>query len=179
MLDIFKQILFMSNTWYMYNRSAMYFWHKCNIAHIGFEGIFSIHIHNSFVDRPHLAGNRNVQNCDCYILFFESSTEPGGSGYEKAEKKEKSEKEKKARLKSIKKKHERPPKLNIISVDEDYIVECSFETHKGERVQFKFSVDNDNPDDIVENLVGRYCEILGLKGRYNIGDSKRTLISTV
>ncbi|XP_033647165.1 serine/threonine-protein kinase WNK-like isoform X2 [Asterias rubens] len=83
----------------------------------------------------------------------EDNTETGGSGYEKAERKEKSEKERKARLKSIKKKHERPPKLNIISVDEDYIVECSFETYKGERVQFQFSVDNDNPDDIVEGLL--------------------------
>ena len=90
-----------------------------------------------------------------FLVFLINSTETGGSGYEKAERKEKSEKERKARLKSIKKKHERPPKLNIISVDEDYIVECSFETYKGERVQFQFSVDNDNPDDIVEGLV---CE---------------------
>ncbi|XP_072025181.1 uncharacterized protein [Amphiura filiformis] len=73
-----------------------------------------------------------------------SSAEDGVEG-----KVEKKDKEKKARVKSIK---GRKFKLSINSKDEDQIVECAFEAQHGKRVTFKFSLENDDAHDIVQNL---------------------------
>ena len=88
----------------------------------------------------------------CHINFVFLSVWFYSSNEGKSEKKER-DKEKKARAKSMKRKF----KLSIISVDHDEIVECAFEAQHGKRVTFKFSLMDDDPQEIVQNMVGFYA----------------------
>lgn len=74
-----------------------------------------------------------------------------GGGGEKSRKRDKS--------KTKRKKSDRPmPHLSIISIDEDGgLMECQLETSKQSAVSFRFSRDNDQPDEIADGLVSQPC----------------------
>ncbi|XP_064606454.1 serine/threonine-protein kinase WNK1-like isoform X2 [Liolophura sinensis] len=57
--------------------------------------------------------------------------------------------------KSRRKKADRTPRLTILAVDDQELeVECRLETSNRSTVTFRFSLENDRPEEIAENLVG-------------------------
>ena len=50
------------------------------------------------------------------------------------------------------KKKDRLPKLTLLSI-QDMVAECNFETHKNERITFRFGLKEDAPEDIAEKMV--------------------------
>lgn len=89
-----------------------------------------------------------------YILCLSDPEGATGIGGEKSKKRDKS--------KTKRKKTDRPmPRLSIISIDEDGgLVECQLETSKQSAVSFRFSRDNDQPDEIADSLVSQPCQWL-------------------
>ena len=55
------------------------------------------------------------------------------------------------------KKKDRLPKLTLTDI-QDMVAECNFETHKNERITFRFGLKEDAPEDIAEKMVILNCD---------------------
>ncbi|XP_033106465.1 serine/threonine-protein kinase WNK1-like isoform X2 [Anneissia japonica] len=88
------------------------------------------------------------------IVSFDSQTVFADDGNQQGEKekRDKSKEERKQRNKNIKRNKDRPPKVSVISFDKE-ILECAFTNHCGQQVTFRFSYEDDNPEEMVANFI--------------------------